>query len=183
MKHFQLSTKENIWVFDDVFNLNEVFYFNSFAYNSNYKLGAQSIVSVSLKEKDTFFQSPFSENDLNNFGLLNCEGFNKFDNIIKEKKPISSWILASTQLTRYSYHVDQKTEKSGITLIYYINNEWEKNWGGETIFCNSHDGDAEYSVSFKTNRVVLFDSHCVHKPCPTTIDADPWRFTFVCQFY
>jgi len=70
------------------------------------------------------------------------------------------------------YHIDDKwiIDKYGPnvlteTIIVYLNDTWDKDWGGETSIINS-DNDIEYSVLPKSNRVLVFDSNKFHSARP-----------------
>jgi len=58
------------------------------------------------------------------------------------------------------YHVDTK-RKDETTIIVYLNETWDKDWGGETFFVDSND-DIIKGVLPKKNRVVIFDSNIQH---------------------
>ena len=69
------------------------------------------------------------------------------------------------------YHVDDiwiKQKHGDVlseTIIVYLNDEWNKDWGGETSIVNEQD-DIEYSVLPKRNRVLVFDSNKFHSARP-----------------
>ncbi len=78
-------------------------------------------------------------------------------------------------------HIDGETPNV-YTLIYYANNHWEKDWGGETTF---YDRDAKlcHSVYPKPGRLILFPSTMPHRGAPpndTYLDA---RYTLASVFW
>jgi Rps23 Pro-64 3,4-dihydroxylase Tpa1-like proline 4-hydroxylase len=64
-----------------------------------------------------------------------------------------------------------------ITVIIYVNTEWNKNWGGETVYYNN-DGEVALSVLPKPGRVVIHEARINHasRP-PTNAMEEIMRFT------
>jgi hypothetical protein len=54
-----------------------------------------------------------------------------------------------------------------VSLLVYLNDEWDPEWGGETKFLDE-DSQIGLLVAAKSGRVVLFDSDVKHSVCPTT---------------
>ena len=54
-----------------------------------------------------------------------------------------------------------------VSLLVYLNDEWDPEWGGETKFLDE-DSQIGLLVAAKPGRVVLFDSDVKHSVCPTT---------------
>lgn len=182
MKQLKTTTGESVWIYDDVFNVDETQRFRNFVQNSMYSIGGKTSSLLEEHKDAVFFHSPYSPEDTHNMGIFNTEGFrNIYNQRLKDKGVIKSWVLSSTQLSKTYFHVDSDRSKCGLTLVYYCNLKWDVDWGGETLFCNSNN-EVELAVSFKPNRVVLFESHIPHKPAPTSVDAPSYRFTFVTQF-
>ena len=55
-----------------------------------------------------------------------------------------------------------------ISLLVYLNDEWDPEWGGETKFLDE-DSQIGLLVAAKPGRVVLFDSDVKHSACATTM--------------
>lgn len=68
------------------------------------------------------------------------------------------------------------------TAIAYLNEHWDMNWGGETIFVED-GGDIIMSVFPTPGRVVLFDGKVLHGPRPVSREAPLPRLgvTFQCS--
>ena len=58
-----------------------------------------------------------------------------------------------------------------VSLLVYLNDEWNPEWGGETKFLDE-DSQVGVLVGAKPGRVVLFDSDVKHSACATTRDDD-----------
>lgn len=176
MKHKRMSTTSGriIDIYDDVFPSYLRSHHIFCAQESRYELGASSSF-VQWQNNRTFFRSSYSHDDLNNFRFVNDELFSKLQNYDVH----NCWILASSPLSSYYYHVDTSDENM-ISILYYVNTRWDRNWGGETLFAND-DGECEIAVEYKPGRVVIFDSMIEHKPSAISMDADEFRFIFVMQ--
>jgi hypothetical protein len=78
---------------------------------------------------------------------------------------------AYCNLTRYgdqaNAHRDCPHDGRDLTCLFYANNEWEPNWGGETLFYN-RQGDTVAAVNPKPGRIVIFRGAILHRngvPC------------------
>lgn len=56
---------------------------------------------------------------------------------------------------------------SSETAIVYLNNIWDKDWGGETVIFDDED-EIEFSVLPKFGRILIFDSNKWHAARPLT---------------
>ena len=183
----KLTTGEIINIYDDVYSPNELTNICLFFQNSYYKLGSVSVPFIESKNK-TFFQSAYTNNDVQKSGVESSLNYativrENFNGMHKE----SSWVLCSTHLTTYEYHVDSyhtdsMNNSNYKTLLLYGNMRWEKSWGGETFYCNGK-GEVEIAIQNKPNRIIVADAHLEHKPAPITLQSEVnYRFTFVSQY-
>tara|TARA_A100000164_G_C21727797_1_gene686060 strand:- start:125 stop:733 length:609 start_codon:yes stop_codon:yes gene_type:complete len=68
------------------------------------------------------------------------------------------------------------------TVLYYANQHWEYNWGGNTVFYDN-DGNAKTNVEVKPGRIVIFDGSIMHTVMPMNIRSSPsYRFTVALKF-
>lgn len=58
-------------------------------------------------------------------------------------------------------HYDCLPHRDDVTLLYYINREWDYTWGGETLFYNN--ADTEFAILPQPGRFVLFPGIVEHK--------------------
>ncbi|MBR9651870.1 hypothetical protein [Thalassovita aquimarina] len=58
-------------------------------------------------------------------------------------------------------HTDS-TRAGDISVLYYVNTEWEPDWAGETIFLTD-DYEPELAVGMKTGRVLVFGGDVLHR--------------------
>jgi Rps23 Pro-64 3,4-dihydroxylase Tpa1-like proline 4-hydroxylase len=182
-KSIKTSTNKDIEVFDNVFTSSEKGYFEYYIQNKPHTLGSTSSTELWQKNK-TFFKSNFSDPDINDFGFLNSPSFIPIKEFVPSEKFIlrSCWSIASSPFSTQYYHVDCLSPNiKGKTLLYYVNNRWNTNWGGETIFSNDL-GESEIIIDYIPGRIVIFDSTILHKASPISIEADEFRFIFSIQF-
>jgi hypothetical protein len=185
MRHRVIKTSSNksIEIFDDVFTSSEKSYFEYYIQNKPHTLGSTSNTELWQRNK-TFFKSNFTESDINEFGFLNSNSFIPIEQHVSSEKfnVRSCWSIASSPFSTQYYHVDcLSPNANGKTLLYYVNNRWNTNWGGETVFSND-SGESEIIVDYISGRVVIFDSSILHKATPISIEADEFRFIFSIQF-
>lgn len=178
MKHKRMTTSSGrfIDIYDDVFPKYLTFHHINFVQNSLYTLGGTTSLLFWHHENKTFFRSHYSKEDFDNFKFVNDELMLKLQN----HEVLSCWTLASSPLSTYYFHTDTANTEGRLTLLYYVNHRWDRNWGGETLFAND-EGECEIAVEYKPNRVVIFDSLIEHKPSPISMESDEFRFTFVIQ--
>lgn len=150
----------------------------SYAVLSKYSMDSTTALYKLESRNKTYFQSLLSTDELNDFNFFN-EYFDPLWNIIGKREIYASWILASSPLSTYYFHVDRVT-KGCKTILYYVNDNWNRDWGGETLFANAQ-GECEVAVEYKPGRVVIFDSDIEHKPSQISMSAVEFRLTFVAQ--
>ena len=175
----KLSSGKEIIIIDDFFTITQAILFEGFANNCNYRLLSSVAPFMTKSNNERFFGSVLSDIDVKTLGIFEAAEFTSLSGMFNNKRIMRSWILCTTPTTKYLYHSDE-TNNSSLTFLYYLNNYWNPEWGGETLFCNDK-GDPEIAVACKPNRVVVFPSAVYHKPSLTTGDSKP-RFTFSTTF-
>ena len=78
-----------------------------------------------------------------------------------------------------TFHRDYGTE-DGVTVVYHANTQWEREWGGEMIFCD-RDGNVRHAVEFKPGRIIAFNGSLLHKATAPGRNALSPRRTLVFQ--
>ncbi len=74
-------------------------------------------------------------------------------------------------------HVDCPPDARGLTALWFIAKEWHVDWGGETLFFNNA-GDAEFVVSPRPGRLVVFDGAILHVGRPPNRICFAPRYSF-----
>lgn len=78
-------------------------------------------------------------------------------------------------------HTDCMPNAKEMTALWFIQDEWDYAWGGETLFYNN-DKDAEVVVSPKPGRLVIFDGAIEHAGnAPHKVCTKP-RYTFALKY-
>lgn len=117
-----------------------------------------------------FEKTPIWPTILDNFlEYFKCEAVKLFE----------SYILVSSFGEEHYYHTDPKgfNNTRSITAVIYLNEDWDKNWGGETMF--EENDDVVYSVLPKFGRIVYFD-HCIsHSTRAPNIQCPQRRYVLV----
>jgi hypothetical protein len=179
-KHLKTTSGGNIWIFDDVFEKDKLESYQMFAQNSLFSLNIKS--TPLLEHIDgANLQSSFTQEELDAFGILNDESLKPLHEYILPRNINRCWLNLSSYLTKLHFHTDRTRSENGRTLLFYVHNKWDVEWGGETMFTDDR-GDVEIAISCKPNRVIIFDSHIPHKAAPLTVYSIPHRFTFAAQF-
>jgi len=78
-------------------------------------------------------------------------------------------------------HTDCMPGAGEITALWFIAEHWEHEWGGETLFFNQHM-DAEFVVSPKPGRLILFNGEIPHVGRPPNRICYTPRYTFAMKF-
>lgn len=74
-------------------------------------------------------------------------------------------------------HTDCLPGNLELTALWYLNAQWDPEWGGETLFF-SDDGDARFVVSPRPGRLVVFDGTIRHVGRPPNRNCHASRYTF-----
>jgi hypothetical protein len=176
-KRLMTTTEDIIDIYDGIFDVDECYRMHHYAGNSLFHTKGTSL-GIYESRKDFFLRSSFTEEDAYNFGFFESMNWKVFSSEYEINiNPKNFWMVLSTHLSEYSYHPDN-SHKGKKSLLYYINTTWNKDWGGETMFCNKY-GEVEIATEFRPGRVIIFENHILHKPAPLTLSSIPYRFTFV----
>lgn len=109
--------------------------------------------------------------------------WNEVQKQIGQKCLIRAYINAYTFGTDAYFHKDDDKMHEGKTIvsktiIVYLNDEWNPDWGGETTILGD-DQEIEYSVFPKKNRVLFFDAQLLHSARPLSRSCPVLRAVLV----
>jgi hypothetical protein len=79
------------------------------------------------------------------------------------------------------YRFFPKSEKS-YTLLLYLNNIWNPEWHGATLFYSDDYSNYIFGSLPKRNKAILFESNIKHSIEPFFQDLSGPRIILVCQF-
>jgi len=74
-------------------------------------------------------------------------------------------------------HFDALPDTRELTALWYLCDQWDVEWGGETMFFDSK-GDAQFAVTPKPGRLVVFDGAIRHAGRPPNRNCPVGRYTF-----
>jgi Rps23 Pro-64 3,4-dihydroxylase Tpa1-like proline 4-hydroxylase len=177
------SSGDNIYIYDDVFDYAEMQSFKGYADRSFYGV-LQKTIGIFDYGYNELIQCSLSEKNVYDFGLLRSSNFIPiYEKHFSRLKYQKSWFVMSNHSTKNFFHSDSSpnTVYNHVTLIYYLNLQWNLNDGGETLFCDSK-GDVEIAVSCKPNRLIVYNSEIAHKASSQDVDAKMMRNVFVCKY-
>ncbi|MDQ3269311.1 MAG: 2OG-Fe(II) oxygenase [Pseudomonadota bacterium] len=78
-------------------------------------------------------------------------------------------------------HVDCLPGAGEITALWYVCEQWDRDWGGETVFFDVHN-EARALVTPKPGRLVLFDGDLLHTGKPPNRNCYQARYTLALKF-
>lgn len=181
MKHRKINIDHrHIDIFDDVFELKDQSGIFDYVKKSRYTLDRTSSHSVVQSQQ---FVTLLSEYNI--FDLLHIQFFQSklIQSIVKENqfRLHRAYVNLSTSQDIYHYHVDSYDDLDK-TMLYYCNTYWEESWEGETHFGDNNAKEIVASVSFKPNRLVLFNGSIPHKSSQPSFFAREYRFVLTLKF-
>lgn len=177
-KTISFENNRSIDVYDDLFNFAEMSYWNAFVKGSLFKTTGQDVVSYKTSAQQ--LHSTYSMEDVTKMGFIDSEGFKFLDQKYNftSKKIHALRVNLSTPAERNLVHTDGVVGK---TLIYYVNLDWELEWGGHTLFMDDTLNDVKYTCLYKPGRVVVFDASIPHMIMTPSVFCPINRYTFVIQ--
>lgn len=170
----------NIDIYDNLFELKDSSGIFFYVKRSKYSLDRTPSQAIVQNKQFTTLLSEY-----NIFDLLHMEFFKpkQLQKIIIENefRLHRVYVNLSTSQDVYHYHVDSNND-SDVTMLYYCNSYWEENWEGETHFGDKTASEILASVSFKPNRLVVFNGSIPHKSSQPSAFAPEYRFVLTLKF-
>jgi Rps23 Pro-64 3,4-dihydroxylase Tpa1-like proline 4-hydroxylase len=77
-------------------------------------------------------------------------------------------------------HFDCARDEDDITVLYYVNDQWDYRWGGETLFYE--DGETKLAFLPAPGRFLLFWGAIEHKGCVPSRICKVSRFTLAMKY-
>lgn len=176
-KEFITENGKIIHSYNNLFTFDEKQTFYSFFMKSLFVItGCDSIYD---KNNGQVYSS-YSHDDLTNLGMTNTKGFKHINELysfnMRKMKQIR--LNCSTPFEKSNAHSDY----SGLTLLYYVNREWNLNWMGHTMFLNEKMDEVEYISLYQPGKVVIFDGTIPHMIATQNYQSQDNRLSFVIQY-
>jgi hypothetical protein len=110
--------------------------------------------------------------------LLNKHGLNKVFKLSR------SYASANNYGAIGEYHLDDGAKEYNeiITIMFYLNNNWGIDFGGETFFLNEKKDEIDYAIIPKPGRALIFDGFITHKPAPLNRNYNDLRMVLTFKY-
>jgi Rps23 Pro-64 3,4-dihydroxylase Tpa1-like proline 4-hydroxylase len=110
--------------------------------------------------------------------ILKSKGLDK---LIKFKRAYASANFFGDLM---EYHTDDNSKEFNeiFTVMYYLNEDWNIEWGGETSFLNVTNTEIQHTITPKPGRIVLFDGFITHGPKPLNFGCNKMRIVLTFKF-
>lgn len=79
-------------------------------------------------------------------------------------------------------HRDANPDQTDITALWYLNAQWEREWGGETLFFDE-EARISHAIEMVPGRLVLFDGCILHVGKTPNRQCYEGRLTLAIKFY
>ena len=164
-----------ITVYDNVFNwdLNKQILLN--CTKAPYFFGWQDTFNI----EEAFIHSQISNDTWKN---MNQNGWKDLLNPLIDSNPfkdvdvnkiVNSVINCDTTNDSHTVH----THKNQDVILYYVNDEWQDGWGGETFFYDEYGKEIIYTSPYTPNRMIKFNGELVHRFNGPSRSGPKFRFS------
>lgn len=176
-QEFKTSSGKYIYSYENLFSFDERARFHNFGSMSLYKINGSD--DFNYDDNNQIF-SNYTEVDLDHMGFKLTEGFRYLESkhILTKRKIKKIRMNCCTPFEKANIHSDQ----AGITLLYYVNREWNINWMGHTMFFDESLSKVEYTSLYKPGKVVVFDGDIPHMVATQNYQSKGNRLSFVIQY-
>lgn len=171
----------DIVILDDCFNSNEISLIYTMCFhNRPYVIANRSHTDIQHLTHERLV-SQLSDDDISLSGLFSGprrEIFGKY--VCMDSNIQFAYINLGIKSDEYKIHLDFMGRNKNInpkTLLYYANQEWDVNWGGQTLIFDSSGKEIVHSIAFKPGRVAIFDSRIPHTATTCEPQGPAYRFT------
>lgn len=161
-----------IKVYDGLVSPDYIEHINSFVQNSYFKIGNQDGDMLDTATH-RYIYSEYSEHDLKLSGFIDAIQGTEVGDLYNRSK----WVRTVTNLSTPSDSNFLHTHFGCKVILYYVNNLWETNWGGETVFYNAAKTEVIKAVNVVPGRIVVFDGNILHSIRPQQPIAPHYRFS------
>lgn len=108
--------------------------------------------------------------------------FARFDAVVAHLFPEERHALYRAYVNCFVYgdmtypHRDCPADRTDVTVLYYINSEWSRDWAGETLFYEE-DGEPVLAVLPRPGRIAVFRGAIEHRSGVPSRDCREERLT------
>jgi Rps23 Pro-64 3,4-dihydroxylase Tpa1-like proline 4-hydroxylase len=167
-----------LWVFDDLCNLDEIKDIYTIAQTSPYSRSESA-------RPDTSEHKHF----VLNFNAQQITLLPVYSRIIQRVMQVTNQQYSAYRgyINHANFgdvlftHTDCLPEQNELTALVYVSDEWNIEWGGETLFFDEND-DCAFACTPKPGRVVVFHGAIKHVGRPPTRLCYKPRYTLAYKF-
>lgn len=150
---------QNIYIVDDIFSKEEIDAFYEYVAELPFVRKEKSIAGDPFPIFSADFETvPFEEQTY--VGRKAKELLQEFIPDADKYRLFRAYVNLSTYGDVEYPHYDCDAVKQDITVLYYVNNQWARQYGGETMFYEDHD--SRLAVLPTPGRFVLFPGNIEH---------------------
>jgi len=157
-----------IKVFDNFLKPSANDFIYEFALKSHYRIGWNDTNNPEHKRYPNLYSS-YSKEDVDKIDIL--DSINK---TIKNKNKATACIINLTKPLDVNFI---HTHKNTSVALYYINPQWNIDWGGETIFYEKDRKKISFTSPYTPNRLIYFNGETPHTIKSQNILGPIYRFT------
>lgn len=162
--------KKHIYIVDDILTKNKIREFYDYANSLSFSRNERDDNDDQYPIFSVDFKPELFENETE-IGKISKKLLNRF-------YPNDSFELYRCYINLSTYgdvefpHLDCDVKRNDITILYYVNYEWDYTWGGETLFYTN--GETKLAIIPKPGRFIIFNGNIEHKgSIPTRICKIP----------
>ena len=184
MKETLIHTKSNkqIAVIDDCFNFSELAGIYTGVSALSFKISNSNAAEVQ-QIADRRLVSYLDTSALATMGFFQEARSNILRKYISDDFEIfNSYVNLGIRGDQHEAHSDYYWKDGGKTLLLYVNKEWNRNWGGETVFFDDQGVEIEYVTPFIPGRIIILDSDIPHAAKEQSALGPSYRFTLAIKF-
>ncbi len=157
-----------IKIYNNFFETDRAAVIHNFVLNSFYKIGWDDTQEPQHRPYPNL-HSEFSLEDLNKIKMLDPI----LKKIKKDKRHYENCVVNLTKPLDVNFiHVHQ-----GLVALYYANNTWNPEWGGETLFYERDKKTINLANPYTPNQLVIFDGPIPHTIKAQNLIGPSYRFT------
>jgi hypothetical protein len=138
-----------------------------------------------MTEKSQKWDYYLNFKDINEKNFLKLSSYfmkkHGLDKIFKFKR---SYASANTYGFSGEYHTDDGANEYNeiVTIMFYLNDNWSLDYGGETFFLNNDKNEIDFVVIPKPARAILFDGFIPHGPRPLSKFCNELRMVLTFKY-
>ena len=173
---YELSNGRKIYVFREVYNYAHQLNLLKWSMTRPFNFSPSNEGMLVGQKTDTILscKTGLSEDQFKE--MMRIDQLDPVKKLLSNKKLNRNWINANVSKAPNFFHSDAFVEGS-LSLLYYLNCEWNLSWDGYTVWANENLKSIEHIEYPEPGKLVVFDSLIPHKPTSDSSISPSFRFT------